>query len=92
MVNIKSNKIPTSGNHAPQNLSQRLADSSLGGMRLINEKEAAEVLRKPPSWMQMTRHRGDGPPYLKLGRAVRYDLNDLIAWVKAQKRTSTSQG
>lgn len=81
MANTKSSK------------SANLSNSpSLSGMNLIHETEAAELLKKPVSWMQMTRHRGDGPPYLKLGRSVRYDLNDLIAWVKAQKRTSTSEG
>jgi hypothetical protein len=65
--------------------------SSLGGMNLLTEKEAAPKLKKPVSWMQMARHRGDGPPYLKLGRAIRYDENELIAWVKAQRRVSTSQ-
>jgi hypothetical protein len=65
--------------------------SSLGDMQLLTEREAAAKLRKPVSWLQTARFRGTGPAYLKLGRAIRYDENELIAWVKAQRRVSTSQ-
>ncbi|MEM1346037.1 MAG: helix-turn-helix domain-containing protein [Pseudomonadota bacterium] len=29
--------------------------------------------------------RGDGPPYIKLGRSVRYRPSDLDAWIAAQR-------
>jgi hypothetical protein len=72
--------------------SQSLSNSpsSLGDLNLLTEKEAAAKLRKPVSWLQTARFRGTGPAYLKLGRAIRYDEGELIAWVKAQRRTSTS--
>lgn len=81
MANINSSKPKTDSN-----------PSSFGDIRLLREAQAAQILNKPVSWMQVSRHRGDGPPYLKLGRTVRYDMADLIAWVKTQKRTSTAQG
>jgi hypothetical protein len=33
---------------------------------------------------------GDGPPYVKLGGAVRYAEAALQQWMKGQQRTSTS--
>lgn len=44
---------------------------------------AAQTLRK-------LRITGDGPPFLKLGRAVRYRPTDLEAWLSARVMTSTS--
>ena len=36
--------------------------------------------------------RGDGPPYAKFGRAIRYPENGLIAYTKSRMRLSTSEG
>jgi hypothetical protein len=80
MADIKSSK-----SQDPSN-----SPLTFGGMNLLTEKEAAAKLRKPVSWLQTARFRGTGPAYLKLGRAIRYDEGELIAWVKAQRRTSTS--
>lgn len=33
-----------------------------------------------------------GPPYYKLGGAVRYDEDDVENWMATGRRTSTSQG
>ncbi len=35
-------------------------------------------------------NRTPSPPFLKLGRAVRYDRRDLDEWLAARKRTTTS--
>ena len=43
----------------------------------------AETLR---NW----RWRGDGPPYLKIGRRVRYRLVDLVEFLDRCTRVSTS--
>jgi len=32
---------------------------------------------------------GNGPPYIKLGRYVRYFPGDVAAWLKENKTTST---
>jgi len=34
---------------------------------------------------------GDGPPFIRLGRAVVYDTRDLDAWLAARRATSTSE-
>jgi hypothetical protein len=35
--------------------------------------------------------RGDGPPYIPVGRSIRYDEIDLIQWMRSQQRWSTSE-
>ncbi len=34
---------------------------------------------------------GDGPPYYKIGSRVFYRWGDILDWLEAQKRTSTSE-
>jgi predicted DNA-binding transcriptional regulator AlpA len=34
---------------------------------------------------------GGGPRYIKLGRSIIYDSNDLDAWLDSLKRNSTSE-
>jgi hypothetical protein len=43
------------------------------------------------SWLAKARMRGDGPPYVKLGRSIRYSDNALLLWMRAHQRLSTSQ-
>ena len=35
--------------------------------------------------------QGDGPPYVKIGRSVRYAESALAQWMKSRMRLSTSQ-
>jgi predicted DNA-binding transcriptional regulator AlpA len=54
---------------------------------LRTEKEIAERIRKSLSWLQHMRQTGEGPPYLKLGNSVRYEDEEVDAWLARQKRT-----
>ena len=40
--------------------------------------------------LQALRFRGAGPPYIKIGKAVRYPQSELLAWRDSRMRTSTS--
>jgi hypothetical protein len=62
-----------------------------GVEQLLTPKEAAQRLRVSLSWLAKARMRGEGPPYLKVGRAIRYADSALIQWVRSQQRTSTSE-
>jgi hypothetical protein len=42
------------------------------GERLLTPRDAANFLRVSGSWLAKARMRGDGPPYLKIGRSIRY--------------------
>jgi hypothetical protein len=43
---------------------------------------------------KLNKHRvtGDGPPYIRRGRLISYDIHDLEAWLAQGKRRSTSEG
>jgi predicted DNA-binding transcriptional regulator AlpA len=62
-----------------------------GPERLLTAKDAADLLRLSPSWLAKARMRGDGPPYVKLGRSVRYGEDALHQWMKSHLRLSTSE-
>jgi len=54
---------------------------------LRTEKEIAVRIRKSLSWLQHMRQTGEGPPYLKLGNSVRYEDEEVDAWLARKKRT-----
>jgi hypothetical protein len=58
--------------------------------QLINEREAATLLRLSVKCLQGWRVRGGGPPFVKLGRSVRYEVPALEAFVQEAVRRSTS--
>jgi predicted DNA-binding transcriptional regulator AlpA len=60
--------------------------------RLLTAQEAADILRLSQSWLAKARMRGDGPPYLKIGRAIRYAESALTRWMRSNQRQSTSEG
>jgi predicted DNA-binding transcriptional regulator AlpA len=62
------------------------------GEILLTPKEAARFLRLSESFLAKARMRGDGPRYRKLSRAVRYVKSDLLDWLRACAKTSTSEG
>ena len=59
--------------------------------RLLTARDAANLLRLSSSWLAKARMRGDGPPYIKLGRSIRYSEIALLLWMRAHQRLSTSQ-
>ncbi len=58
---------------------------------LMTPKEAAHFLRVSLSWLAKARMRGDGPPFIKIGRAIRYAEAALLQWMKSRQRLSTSE-
>lgn len=62
---------------------------------LLTETQAAAILRVSPRTLQGWRHRGEGPPYAKLGAAVRYRRDDLrrfiVQSVRGKRRKGTSE-
>lgn len=60
-------------------------------LSLLLPKEAARRLGLSPSTLAKMRVRGDGPPFVKLGRSVRYDPSDLETYASSQRRRSTSE-
>lgn len=59
--------------------------------KYLSSFETAEHLRVSMSWLAKSRLSGDGPPFIKAGRTVLYDVADIEAWAQKLKRKSTSQ-
>jgi hypothetical protein len=58
----------------------------------LTTSEAAHYLRVSKQFLEIARHRGDGPPYIKLARAVRYHRPSLDQWMLERQRTHTAEG
>lgn len=59
---------------------------------LVTTQQAAEYLGGlKPNTLEGWRVSGRGVPFIKIGRLVRYSLDDLDAYIAAQSRRSTSQ-
>jgi excisionase family DNA binding protein len=58
---------------------------------LLTPKEAAKLLKVSLSWLAKARMRGDGPPYIRVGRQIRYSEAALLQWMKSRQRLSTSE-
>jgi excisionase family DNA binding protein len=58
---------------------------------ILTPREAAQVLKVSLSWLAKARMRGDGPPYIRVGRSIRYSEAALLQWMKSRQRLSTSE-
>lgn len=59
-------------------------------LKLFTPEEAAHLLGVPVQTMARWRVEGRGPVFVKLGFKVRYEPDEIEAWVVGQRRTSTS--
>ena len=53
--------------------------------RLLSVKQASSYTGLSESTLNNARWRGDGPPYIKLGRSVRYRAEDLLSYINARE-------
>jgi len=58
---------------------------------MLHPRDAAKFLGVSESWLAKSRLRGDGPRYVKVGRAVRYLVSALREYIKSRTRGSTSE-
>lgn len=49
---------------------------------LWTENELSDYLKLSKRTIQGFRHNKEGPPYLKIGRSVRYSPTQVISWMK----------
>ena len=57
----------------------------------LDTHEAAKRTGLASATLRKLRLTGEGPPFMKLGRAVRYRREDLDAWLEARVIRSTSE-
>jgi len=61
------------------------------GNALVKEQEAAKFLCVAVQTLRNWRTSGQGPRYIKLGRAVRYSEADLMAFMEERRITPLSK-
>jgi predicted DNA-binding transcriptional regulator AlpA len=64
----------------------------INSARKISVAEAASFLGVSKSWLDKHRVHGGGPAYLKIGRRVVYDVNDLEEFAAQRRFRNTSEG
>lgn len=57
----------------------------------LTTEQVAEILGVRPNTLEIWRSHGGGPPFVKIGRLVRYRSGDLEAWIARHTRENTSQ-
>jgi predicted DNA-binding transcriptional regulator AlpA len=60
--------------------------------KLLTDREVADLIGMSVSFLRQTRTRcyrekETGPPIVKTGKAVRYDIDDVMAWIEKRKRS-----
>lgn len=58
---------------------------------VVNTEEAARIIGNAPVTLRRWRVSGDGPPYVKINASVGYIRRDLLEYIAARRRRSTSE-
>lgn len=77
-------------NSLEQNTERHASDQMFGGLivgaiidKLLTQKEVAEWTGMSSAWFEMSRFKGTGIPYVKIGRSVRYRTSDVQRWIES---------
>jgi hypothetical protein len=66
-------------------------DKLIAAKQYGNVEIVARILGVSVSYLNKARMSGDGPPYVKFGRNVRYSILEVLAWAESRVRSSTSE-
>lgn len=58
---------------------------------LLNQREAARYLGVSERFLEKGRVSGRAPRFVRVGRSIRYDLDDLRNWVDSRKASNTGE-
>ena len=58
---------------------------------LQDETTVSKQLKCETKTLQAWRCRGGGPPFIRVGRLVRYRPQDVLAWIESRRVASTSE-
>jgi len=53
---------------------------------LLEPDETAAFLKVSLSWLAKARATDEGPPFIRIGRCVRYRKAALLRWLKSRER------
>lgn len=79
-----------------QEAEERFAESNFGPKRGLTEAEAAHYIGMSTHFLRISRQQGrmgnrtPAPPYIKIGRAVRYLLDDLDHWLTEHRHDANT--
>ena len=59
--------------------------------RVLHTAPAADYIGKTESTLEKWRVTGGGPPFIKSGRTIVYDIRDLDDWLDERRFRSTSE-
>jgi predicted DNA-binding transcriptional regulator AlpA len=69
----------------------RVGEQDGAGDDLLNSEQLAVWLAVSKQWVEIARHRGFGPAFIKLSGRVRYRRSDVIQWLEQRRHNSTSE-
>lgn len=49
--------------------------------KLLTQQQVVELTGMSPAWFEMSRFKGTGIPYVKIGRSVRYRQQDIDKFI-----------
>jgi hypothetical protein len=58
---------------------------TIEAMRYLNEVQVADMTARALSTLRNERARNEGIPYIKIGRSVRYNLQDVVQFMESHK-------
>ena len=59
---------------------------------LLNTSDVAEWLGTSTQWLEIGRHKGYGPPYIRVSpKRIRYRRGDVLSFLAARKHHCTSE-
>ena len=61
-------------------------DAPTVDLELLTTKETAALLRMSASWLAKARMRKDGPPFVEIGRSIRYSRGAVLRWLKSREQ------
>jgi predicted DNA-binding transcriptional regulator AlpA len=49
--------------------------------KLLTQQQVVEWTGMSPAWFEMSRFKGTGISYVRMGRAIRYRTSDVQKWI-----------
>lgn len=60
-----------------------MQDAEINCDRLLTRSEVEDIFGVTRRFLEVAVARGEGPVFVKIGRAVRYRRSDVVRWIEA---------
>ena len=75
----------------PRSSQQAINSLSPGDRRVLNENELAQRWGVSPKTLQRWRSEERGPPYIKLSKAIRYPVDEIVTYEQAIRQGMSNE-